>query len=104
MKVAIAIALTLVATGAAAQQSGSSRRAPLANVDDLEPAVDVGATRVALISPGSGTDSSATRGSASTPGDAPDAGTNASYRTPRAARHGLARSGNHVNYRQCGIA
>jgi hypothetical protein len=52
MKVAIAIALTLVATGAAAQQSGSSLRAPLANVDDLEPAVDVGATRVALISPG----------------------------------------------------
>ena len=52
MKVAIAIALTLVATGAAAQESGSSRRAPLANVDDLEPAVDVGATRVALISPG----------------------------------------------------
>jgi hypothetical protein len=51
MKVAIAIALTLVATGAAAQESGSSRRAPLANVDDLEPAVDVGATRVALISP-----------------------------------------------------
>ena len=51
MKVAIAIALTLVATGAAAQESGSSRRAPLASVDDLEPAVDVGATRVALVGP-----------------------------------------------------
>jgi hypothetical protein len=45
----IALALAL-AFGAAAQQNGSSqRRAPLADVDDLEPAVDVGATRVALI-------------------------------------------------------
>ena len=51
MKVAMAIALMLVVTSAAAQESRSSRRAPLANVDDLEPAVDVGATRVALISP-----------------------------------------------------
>lgn len=51
MKVAIAIALLLVVTSAAAQESRSSRRAPLASVDDLEPAVDVGATRVALISP-----------------------------------------------------
>jgi hypothetical protein len=51
MKFAIAIALALVTTGVAAQQSGSPRRAPLANVDDLEPAVDVGATRVALIDP-----------------------------------------------------
>jgi hypothetical protein len=51
MKLAIAIALALVTTGVAAQQSGSPRRAPLANVDDLEPAVDVGATRVALIDP-----------------------------------------------------
>ena len=101
MKVAIAIALMLVVTGAAAQESGSSRRAPLANVDDLEPAVDVGATRVALISPAAAQTAAATRGSASTPGDA---GTDASDRTARAARHGLARSGNHVNYRQCGIA
>jgi len=51
MKIAIAIALMLVVTSAAAQESRSSRRAPLASVDDLEPAVDVGATRVALISP-----------------------------------------------------
>jgi hypothetical protein len=51
MKIAIAIALALVVTSAAAQESRSSRRAPLASVDDLEPAVDVGATRVALISP-----------------------------------------------------
>ncbi len=40
-KLAMAIALSLLAAGAVAQQSGSSsqRRAPLANVDDLEPAV-----------------------------------------------------------------
>ena len=38
MRIAIAVALTLIAATAAAQQ-----RAPLANVDDLEPAVDVGA-------------------------------------------------------------
>jgi len=42
-----AIAITLFAASAAAQQ----RRAPLANVDDLEPAVDTGETRVALINP-----------------------------------------------------
>jgi hypothetical protein len=41
MKVAIAVALTLLAATAAAQQP--QRRAPLADVDDLEPAVDVGA-------------------------------------------------------------
>jgi hypothetical protein len=42
----LAIALTLLAASAAAQQSG--RRAPLADVDDLEPAVDVGEPRVAV--------------------------------------------------------
>ena len=48
-KVAVAAALTLAAAGAAAQQDGSSpRRAPLANVEDLEPAVDVSERRVAL--------------------------------------------------------
>jgi len=52
MKIAIAVALTLVAAGAAAQQNGSTqRRAPLANVEDLEPAVDVSAPRVALAPP-----------------------------------------------------
>ena len=38
------IVLTLLAATAAAQQS--QRRAPLANVDDLEPAVDVSEPRV----------------------------------------------------------
>ena len=104
MKVAIAIALMLVATGAAAQQSGSSRRAPLANVDDLEPAVDVGATRVALISPAAAQTPPPPAAAPPPPVTPAGAGTDASDRTPRAARHGLARSGNHVNYRQCGIA
>jgi hypothetical protein len=42
----MAIALTLLAASAAAQQS--QRRAPLADVDDLEPAVDVSEPRVAI--------------------------------------------------------
>jgi hypothetical protein len=49
MRIAAAIALTLVAAAAAAQQG--QRRAPLADVDDLEPAVDVSAPRVALATP-----------------------------------------------------
>jgi hypothetical protein len=47
-KLVIAIALTFAAAGAAAQQAGAQRRAPLANVDELEPAVDVSEPRVAL--------------------------------------------------------
>ena len=47
MRTPIAVALLLAAAGAAAQTA--PRRAPLANVDDLEPAVDVGAPRVAVI-------------------------------------------------------
>jgi hypothetical protein len=43
-RIVTAIALTLLAASAAAQQ----RRAPLANVDELEPAVDVSEPRVAL--------------------------------------------------------
>jgi hypothetical protein len=42
----LAIVLTLLAASAAAQQS--QRRAPLANVEDLEPAVDVSEPRVAI--------------------------------------------------------
>jgi hypothetical protein len=41
MRTTIAVALTFIAATAAAQQP--QRRAPLAAVDDLEPAVDVGA-------------------------------------------------------------
>jgi hypothetical protein len=50
-RIVIAIALTFAAAAATAQQNGASRRAPLANVDDLEPAVETGETRVALINP-----------------------------------------------------
>ena len=45
MKTIMTIVLTLLAASAAAQQS---RRAPLANVDDVEPAVDVSQPRVAI--------------------------------------------------------
>jgi hypothetical protein len=45
MRITIAIVLTLLATSAAAQ---GQRRAPLASVDDLEPAVDVSEPRVAI--------------------------------------------------------
>jgi hypothetical protein len=55
MKFMIAVVWTLAAFGALAQQTDSpqrpGRRAPLANVEDVEPAVDVGEPRVALINP-----------------------------------------------------
>jgi hypothetical protein len=51
-RIVLAIALTLLAAGASGQQNGSSpRRAPLANVEDLEPSVDVSQPRVALAQP-----------------------------------------------------
>jgi hypothetical protein len=46
MRMIITIVLTLLAASAAAQQG--QRRAPLADVDDLEPAVDVSEPRVAI--------------------------------------------------------
>ena len=46
MKAIVTIVLMLLAASAAAQQS--QRRAPLANVEDLEPAVDVSQPRVAI--------------------------------------------------------
>jgi len=46
VKAIVTIALTLLAANAAAQQS--ERRAPLADIDDLEPAVDVSEPRVAV--------------------------------------------------------
>jgi hypothetical protein len=45
VKIIIAVVFALLAASAAAQ---SQRRAPLANVDDLEPAVDVSEPRVAI--------------------------------------------------------
>lgn len=46
MRMIVTIVLTLLAASAAAQQG--QRRAPLADVDDLEPAVDVSESRVAI--------------------------------------------------------
>jgi hypothetical protein len=55
MKHLIAAVLSLTALGAVAQQAEqaprSGRRAPLANVEDVEPAVDVAEPRIALINP-----------------------------------------------------
>ena len=50
MRIALTAVLLLVAASAAAQERAApERRAPLANVDDLEPAVDVGGEpRIAL--------------------------------------------------------
>lgn len=49
MRTAITAVLLLLAVGASAQEAAApERRAPLANVDDLEPAVDVGAPRPAV--------------------------------------------------------
>jgi hypothetical protein len=48
MKLALMAVLALLVANAVAQESAAPpRRAPLANVDDLEPAVDVGAPRPA---------------------------------------------------------
>lgn len=48
MRIVMTAALLLLAASAAGQENAApERRAPLANVDDLEPAVDVGAPRVA---------------------------------------------------------
>jgi hypothetical protein len=49
MRIALTAVLLLVAASAAAQEPAApERRAPLANVDDLEPAVDVSEPRIAL--------------------------------------------------------
>jgi hypothetical protein len=48
MRIAMTAVLAFLAANAAAQEGGAPpRRAPLASVEDLEPAVDVGARRVA---------------------------------------------------------
>jgi hypothetical protein len=57
MKASFAIVLLLAASASFAQSGDEParerRRAPLADVEDLEPAVDVGATRVAIAPPAS---------------------------------------------------
>lgn len=53
MRTRLAVMLLLAAPGVLAQQAEApareGRRAPLANVEDLTPAVDVGRTRVAVV-------------------------------------------------------
>ena len=52
MRIATTVVLLVVAASAAAQESAApERRMPLANVEDLEPAVDVGAPRAAAERP-----------------------------------------------------
>ena len=55
MKALLAVVVLLAASASYAQSADEParerRRAPLADVEDLEPAVDVGATRVAIASP-----------------------------------------------------
>jgi len=52
MRIALTAVLLLVAVGAGAQESAApERRTPLANVDDVEPAVDVGGPRPAAAIP-----------------------------------------------------
>jgi hypothetical protein len=52
MRIATTVVLLVAAASAAAQESAApERRTPLANVEDLEPAVDVGAPRAAAERP-----------------------------------------------------
>ena len=71
MKIFMAVVLTLLAASTAAQ---SQRRAPLANVDDLEPAVDVSEPRVAIA-----------QSPATSPAPAPEPAAARSSPTPAAA-------------------
>jgi hypothetical protein len=60
MRIAVTAVLALLAASATAQEAAApERRAPLASVEDLEPAVDVGATRPAATAPAAPTPVSA---------------------------------------------
>ena len=77
MRIALTAVLLFVAAGAGAQESAApERRAPLANVDDLEPAVDVGGSRPAAATPPPAalTSPAPTQGAAAAPSLAPWAG------------------------------
>lgn len=85
MKIAIAVALLFTMTAGAQQPSAPQRRAPLANVEDLEPAVDVSAPRVALATPPAAPTVTpvATPVSPTPPAPAPAQGTAAERPAPR---------------------
>jgi len=75
MRIALTVVLFFVAVGAGAQESAAPERCtPLANVDDVEPAVDVGGPRPAAATPPpAATPAPApTRGAAAAPSQAAD--------------------------------
>ena len=82
MKIIMAVALTLLAASTAAQ---SQRRAPLANVDDLEPAVDVSERRVAIAQGPATSAAPAAAPSSPTPAAAPPPAPKPAEPSPQAA-------------------
>ena len=70
MRIVTTAVVLLIAAGAAAQEiAAPERRAPIANVDDVEPAVDVSEPRIALARP----PAAATAAPPAPPGGVPDA-------------------------------
>ena len=82
MKIIMAVVLTLLAASAAAQ---GERRAPLANVDDLEPAVDVSEPRVAIAQGPATSAAPAAAPSSPTPAAAPPPAPKPAAPSPQAA-------------------
>ena len=82
MKIIMAVVLTLLAASAAAQ---GERRAPLANVDDLEPAVDVSEPLVAIAQGPATSAAPAAAPSSPTPAAAPPPAPKPAAPSPQAA-------------------
>ena len=82
MKIMMTVVLTLLAASAAAQ---GQRRAPLANVDDLEPAVDVSEPRVAIAQGPATSAAPAAAPSSPTPAAAPPPAPKPAEPSPQAA-------------------
>ena len=82
MRTMMTVVLTLLAAGAAAQ---GQRRAPLANVDDLEPAVDVSEPRVAIAQGPATSAAPAAAPSSPTPAAAPPPAPKPAEPSPQAA-------------------
>ena len=82
MKIIMTVVLTLLAASAAAQ---GQRRAPLANVDDLEPAVDVSEPRVAIAQGPATSAAPAAAPSSPTPAAAPPPAPKPAEPSPQAA-------------------
>jgi len=82
MRTMMTVVLTLLAASAAAQ---GQRRAPLANVDDLEPAVDVSERRVAIAQGPATSAAPAAAPSSPTPAAAPPPAPKPAEPSPQAA-------------------